>query len=111
MRRLPNQPTSDLTLYAGIFLKIWSIADAATMIPQHAHRHPHISLIVSGAVRVWCGAEMLGDYSAPAAIKIAAEQKHSFLTLTDNVVLACIHAVGEAEDVEITAEHALELED
>lgn len=111
MRRLANQPTSDLTLYAGIFLKTWTVADAGTMIPQHAHRHPHISLIVSGAVRVWCGAEMLGDYSAPAAIKIAAEQKHSFLTLTDSVVIACIHAVGEAEDVGIAEEHTLNLED
>jgi hypothetical protein len=110
MKRLPNQPTSHLTLFAGIFLKTWSVADAGTMIPQHAHRHPHISLIVSGAVRAWCASEMLGDYVAPAAIKIAADQKHSFLTLTDSVVIACIHAVGEAEDVEITEHHSLELE-
>lgn len=110
MKRSSEQPTSDLVLYAGIFLKTWHIAAAGTMIPQHAHAHDHLTLIVTGTIRAWRGDDLLGDYTAPAAIKIPAREKHRFLSLTDGAAFACIHAVGEAEDVLIHAEHTLELE-
>lgn len=111
MRRLPNQPTSELTLFAGIFLKTYHIDDAGTAIPQHAHRWPHLTLVIAGAIRVWRGDELIGDFVAPAAIKIPALAKHAFLTLTRDVAFACIHAVGEAEDVDVAAEHTFEMED
>jgi quercetin dioxygenase-like cupin family protein len=112
MKRAPNQPNSKLMIYAGIFLKTWSVADAGTVIPQHSHEHPHITFLVQGAVRVWAGDGPFGtDFAAPDALQIPAHTPHKFLTLTDNVVFACIHAVGEADDVAIAAEHALDLED
>lgn len=112
MKRAPNQPVGDLTIYAGIFLKTWSVQDAGTLLPQHSHEFPHISLIVSGSVRVWCGDGLIGEFTAPATVKIAAHEKHTFVTLTDNVVIACVHALGEGQDEAdlIHAEHHLELE-
>jgi quercetin dioxygenase-like cupin family protein len=110
MKRAPNQPTSQLTLYAGIYLKTWSVPDAGSLVPQHAHRWPHLTLVISGAVRVWRDGVMLGDYRAPAAIKIPALEMHTFLTLTDDVILACVHATDAAE-IEVAAEHQLILED
>lgn len=93
MRRAANQPTGvGLTLYAGIFCKTWRVADAGTLLPQHAHEHPHISLIMQGAVRVWAAGELLGEFDAPATVKVAARTLHQFLTLTDDVAIACIHA-------------------
>ena len=109
MKCAEEQPVGELTLFAGIFCKTWSIAAMGTVLPQHAHEHPHISLIVAGSVRVWCGDEMLGDFHAPATIKVPAREKHTFLTLTGRVIIACIHAVGEADDVAIAEEHVLEL--
>lgn len=109
MKRAPNQPTTDMTLFGGVFLKLWTVPDANTMLPQHAHESAHISFIVSGTVRVWCDDRMLGQFIGPAPIKIAARQKHSFLTLTDGVVIACIHAL-DTEDVPIHEEHQLEME-
>ena len=106
MQRAVNQPVSELTLFAGIFLKTWAVADAGTLLPQHAHAYDHISLIVSGAVRVWRGEELVGDFVAPETIKIAAHEKHSFLTLASGVVIACIHATDAAE-VAIVAEHQI----
>jgi quercetin dioxygenase-like cupin family protein len=107
MKRAEHQPEGELTLYAGIFCKTWRVSDAGSLLPQHAHAHPHISLIMSGAVRVWAGADLLGDYRAPATVKIAAHMLHQFLTLADNVTIACIHA----EDAVVVEEHNLDLED
>jgi quercetin dioxygenase-like cupin family protein len=111
VRRATNQPIGKQTIYAGIFLKTWEVRDAGTMIPQHSHEHPHITFLVKGTVRVWAGNKLVGNFFGPHTIKIPARTPHRFLTLTDDVVFACIHSVGEADDVAIAAEHTLELED
>jgi quercetin dioxygenase-like cupin family protein len=108
MKRAEHQPTSELTLFAGIYLKTYTVPDAQTLIPQHSHTHPHISLILSGAVRVWCDDRMLGQFIGPATIKIEAKRRHSFLTLTEGVVFACIHATDAVDDDALI--HDLELE-
>ena len=110
MKRAEHQPASELTVFAGIFLKTWAVPDKGTLLPQHSHEFPHLSLIVSGAVRVWCDCTLLGEFHAPATVKIAAQEKHTFETLTDNVVIACIHALDDGEDVAIHEEHHLEME-
>ena len=114
MKRAEHQPTmASLTLFAGIFMKTWTVRERGTLLPQHSHTHPHISYIVSGVVRVWRGDEMLGDFAAPAAIKIAAQVLHAFLTMTDNAIICCIHNADHIEgDEPAVAQHAsLELED
>jgi quercetin dioxygenase-like cupin family protein len=113
MKRAEHQPTSSLCLYAGIFAKTWTVPDSGTLLPQHSHEHQHISYIVSGAVRVWCGEQELGDYAAPAAIKIEARELHQFLTLTDAVTILCIHNADHIEgDEPAVVEYArLDLED
>jgi hypothetical protein len=111
MRRAEHQPEGSLTLYAGIFCKTWHVADVGTLLPQHAHEHAHLTLLIRGSVRIWRGDDLDGDYYAPATLKIPAQQMHSFLTLTDNCILACIHAVGEDGEPAVAAVHHLELED
>jgi len=114
MKRAPNQPTSSLCLYAGVFAKTWTVQDSGTLLPQHSHHHPHISYVVSGAVRVWCGDEELGDFAAPCAIKIAAREMHSFLTLTDDVTILCIHNTDHLDEVNepaVAEMYTLDLED
>ena len=106
MKRAANQPITDLTLFGGIFLKLWTVPDAGTLLPQHAHETDHISFVVSGTVRVFCEDRMLGQFIGPATVKIAARTKHSFLTLTDAVCIACVHAL-DSEDVPIHEEHHL----
>jgi hypothetical protein len=111
MKRAEHQPTSELTVYAGIFCKTWSVADAGTLLPQHSHEFPHLSLIVRGSVQVWRDDKDIGDYHAPATVRIPAHTFHKFMTLTDGVVIACIHAVGDADAVVVAREHTLEMED
>jgi hypothetical protein len=86
--------------------------DAGSWAPGYYHcKYDHLSMSVSGAVRAWQDDVLLGDYAAPQTIRIPAQTTHTFLTLTPDVVIACIHAVGEAEDVEIAAEHQFDMED
>ena len=110
MKRAENQPTSELVLYAGIYCKIYAVADAWTLLPQHSHEHSHLSFIVQGKVRVWSGDKCLGDFTAPAVVKIEARTFHKFLTLCDDVMIACIHNADHADpegEPVIAAEHQL----
>jgi len=114
MKAASNQPeTIHASIYAGIYCRGWRVPDAGTLLPQHGHRHPHISYVISGTVRVWQEDEVLGDFVGPCAIKIPALALHRFLTLTDSVVILCIHNADHLENDEpaVADEHVLELED
>ena len=67
MKRAENQPyTISLTIFGGIYYRVWSVPDAGTIIPQHAHHWTIISrCCCSGSVRVWCDGELMGDFNAP----------------------------------------------
>jgi len=109
MKRAVNQPAGRLFLYGGIYLREIATADAGTLIPQHRHRWSHLSYLAAGAVRVWRDDELLGDFTAPDAIRIAAGAAHRFLTLEPDTLMLCVHA---SDVVDIDAEPALlELED
>jgi len=115
MKRAEHQPEeTEVALYAGVFVKVWSVQDAGTLIPQHAHAFDHMTLVMRGAVRVWRDDEMTGDVHAPAIIRVPAHTMHRFLALTSGCVLACIHNVDHldaADEPAVAALHALKLED
>jgi hypothetical protein len=114
MKAAENQPeTISVSIYAGIYCRGWRVPDAGTLIPQHSHVWPHISYIVSGVVRVWRDDEELGDFVGPCAIKIPALALHKFLTLSDCVVILCLHNADhiEGDEPAVAQEHGLELED
>lgn len=114
MRRAEHQPEEvEIAIYAGVFVKTWSVREAGTLLPQHAHDHPHCTLIMRGAVRVWCDGARLGDFRAPAVVKIPAHTLHNFLTLTHDVALACVHNADryEGDEPAISRENSLALED
>jgi quercetin dioxygenase-like cupin family protein len=113
MQRADNQPiTIGITIYGGIYCKMYEIIDNGTIVPSHVHHHDHITLVMQGAVRVWCDDAPPRDYTAPATIHIAAGSKHLFATLESHTTLACLHAASTLDDGEpvVTAEHTLDLE-
>ena len=64
--------------------------------------------------RVWSGDKCLGDFTAPAVVKIEARTFHKFLTLCDDVMIACIHNADHADpngEPVIAERHDLILED
>ena len=114
MKRAPNQPeTISLTIYAGIYYRLYRVPDANTVLPQHSHEFGHLTALLQGAVHVWCDDELLGHFRAPATIRIAPHVKHRFLTLEPETVLACIHNADhlEADEPAVAAEHHLSFEE
>lgn len=115
MKRAPKQPeTISVSIYAGIYYKVYRVPDANTLLPQHAHSFPHLTALLQGRVRVSReGDDETSEYCAPATIRIPAHTMHSFLTLCDGVTLACIHNADhlEADEPAIAAEHHLSFEE
>lgn len=112
MKRAPNQPISiEIKLTDDLFVKTATVADAGTIIPTHAHKYDHITLLAYGSMRVQSGDKFLGDFTGPTGILIKAGVKHMFMTLTPGVVFACIHALRGTDGVEIDELHELEMED
>ena len=63
-----------------------TIPKAGTYVPQHSHTYDHLSLLASGAMRAWCDGVHLGDFHAPAEIRIVAHAKHIFMALADETI-------------------------
>ena len=89
---LDEQPlsTNIYTDVPGLFVK-HCVFDAGTFIPQHSHTTPHLSVIATGAVRVWKDGAVLGDFRAPAGVTIEAYAKHTFLALEPGTTVLCVH--------------------
>ena len=97
----------------GIYIKQIAVPKRGTILGQHAHQLSHLSLLARGAVRLrrghWTAAVMEEgeEFHAPVGIHIPAGELHSFETLTDDVVLYCVHALGTPEALKILAHHGV----
>jgi hypothetical protein len=115
MKRAEHQPeTLSLTIYGGIYMKLFRVPAADTLVPTHAHTYDHITAVLQGMVRVWRDGVLVGDFMAPATVRIPAGCKHAFRTLTPSATFACIHNADHVDsdgDPAVEAEHHLELED
>ena len=105
MKRAEQQPIeTNIHLCDGLFVK-HAVFAQDTYIPQHSHETEHLSVVATGAVRVWQDGELMGDYCAPAGIVIKARVKHLFLALEPRTTVLCVHRVDESGEVAIHAEH------
>lgn len=115
MKRAEQQPeTISVTVYGGVYYKLYRVPDADTVLPQHSHRYDHLTALLQGSVRLWRDDEFIGDYRAPATIRIPAHTMHTFQSLVPGVVLACIHNADHAEadgEPPVAEHHNLALED
>ena len=85
----------------GVYTKVFRAPKAGTFLGQHSHVYDHGTLIAAGAVRVFLEGREAGDYGAGEMVLVISGMKHTFLTLEDNTVAACIHNVRSAEEPEI----------
>jgi quercetin dioxygenase-like cupin family protein len=81
----------EFTEVDDIWVRTYTVAKAQSIVAQHVHTHDHITLISNGSVEAWQDGELLGQFDAPAVIKIPAGKSHAFKALTDNVLLSCLH--------------------
>lgn len=89
--------SSHVVIYAGIFLKQWSVPAGDVSLEQHTHSWPHLTLVMSGSVRVTRGDGDMRTYVAGDVIRVPAGQSHGFVTMSGDVRLACIHAINRAD--------------
>ena len=103
--KLTEQPVqTDLHMCEGLFVK-HAIFAAGTYIPQHSHASDHLSVIATGAVRVWADGDLLGEFHAPAGIVIKARVLHLFLALEPMTTVLCIHRTNDDGLIETVEEH------
>ena len=74
-----------------MWIRSYVVKKAHSILPQHSHEHDHATIVSRGTVEVWHGGEFVGQYTAPAVITVPAKKLHYFKTLTDDVVLCCLH--------------------
>jgi quercetin dioxygenase-like cupin family protein len=89
----------------GIEVRHVVIHKAGTVIPQHAHKFPHLTVVAAGSVRLWLDGTLKGDTRAPGAIMIGAGTKHLIMALEDGTVIECVHNVSRSGEIEIADEH------
>jgi quercetin dioxygenase-like cupin family protein len=104
---LADQPTVTEFTADGLFVAHIEIAKVGTVVPQHSHRYEHLTFLAKGSVRVARDGFAARDLVAPATITVAANTKHLFETLTDDVLLLCIHNTTRSGTVEVIEEHQI----
>lgn len=114
MKRAEHQPeTLQITIFAGIYSKIYRVPDAHTIMPQHAHSYDHQTLLVQGVIDLYVDGRLMGRHRAPEVLTIEAHHKHAFRTVTPDVVLICVHNADhlDAGEPAVAEEHHLVTED
>jgi hypothetical protein len=99
----------EIKIADDIFVKQMVLSQGGTVVPQHSHEHDHLSMLALGSVSVWKDGVFAGEYTAPCGIHIAARVKHTFVSLSDLVIIYCIHNVSRTGEVDILEEHQLDL--
>lgn len=107
MASLTDQPTVTEYEADGVAVMRIEFGQAGILGPQHAHSYPHLTMLERGAVRVFRDGAAPREVFAPDAIVIPAVTRHLFETLTDSVVLLCVHNTSRAGQVEVASEHQI----
>ena len=104
----------DLKIVDNVFVKMMHLPAIGDTHGGHAHVFDHITLLATGSV------DMISDkgtnqFTAPHLIVTPKGIKHKFIATTNDVLLCCIHAIRDGDDVdsiadqELTEEQAREL--
>jgi quercetin dioxygenase-like cupin family protein len=103
----PQQPITQEFIADGVWINQVQISGVGIALPQHAHRFEHATVISEGGVRVEREDAPAVELWSPQVINIPANVKHLFVTLSDRVVLLCIHRIDRSGAVEVAEEHQI----
>jgi quercetin dioxygenase-like cupin family protein len=104
----------DIKIVDNVFVKMMHLPSIGDTHGGHAHVFDHITLLATGSV------DMVSDkgtnhFTAPHLIVTPKGITHEFIATTNDVLLCCIHAIRDGDDVdsiadqELTEEQAREL--
>ncbi len=103
-----DQTGTEIHTADGVFLKQYVFPYVGMIVPQHAHRYDHTTMIVQGAVRVHCADRDPQEVHAPTGLLIRAGVKHTFETLEPQTVIWCIHNEMHPDVAAVVEENSLE---
>lgn len=98
-------PQRDFHLADDVFIRHIVIAEAGSIVPQHAHRYDHTTFVAAGSLKAAADDRIIGVFSAPCGIFIKAGVKHTFYTLEPNTVLLCIHNAARPDVAAVIEEN------
>lgn len=82
-----------------VFIKQMVLDKAGCFVDQHAHAYDHTTMVATGAIRVWRGEDLIGDFEAPSRVFIPAKTMHKMMALKDNTIGYCIHNASRSAGV------------
>ncbi len=74
-----------------IWVRAYTIDNKNSVAVQHMHEHDHITLVARGEVSYWEDGAEVSRHVTTALLTVQAGKKHAFVSLTDDVVLCCLH--------------------
>ena len=104
----------DLKIVDNVFVKMMHLPAIGDTHGGHAHVFDHITLLATGSVNM-VSDKGTNEFTAPHLIITPKGITHEFIARTNDVLLCCIHAIRDGDDVdsiadqELTEEQAREL--
>ena len=96
----------DLKIVDNVFVKMMHLPAIGDTHGGHAHVFDHITLLATGSVKMkHDNGEQ--DFTAPQLIVTPKGITHEFIAITNDVLLCCIHAIRDGEDVNSIADQEL----
>ena len=87
----------NMGVVGNVWLRLHHIPKMGGHYQGHKHYHDHVSMLVSGKVRVEVDGFEPTEFEAPTFIVVKAEHNHRFVPLTDNVLWYCVFALRDED--------------
>ena len=95
-----SAPVEQFNLIAGVWCKQMHFKQTGDRMDGHLHTHNHLTLLASGSLRVTVNGTA-SEFTAPHMIFIHKDHTHELISLQDNTVAYCVHAVRDADTGDI----------
>jgi hypothetical protein len=91
-----TQPNVKLGLVSNLWSKQMHFVNAGDVMEGHSHVFDHLTLLAKGRLQVNVEG-ILTEFDAPHMIYIHKDKIHELVSLEDNTVAFCIHALRDKD--------------
>jgi len=92
-------PNPKFSIVANTWVKQMHFAKAGDINEGHKHTFDHQTLLAKGSVKIKVNGQET-DFVAPHIIFIGAGHEHEMVSLEDDTIVFCIHALRDGDQVE-----------
>jgi len=95
-----RMPTVQLGCVANLFSRMMHFNNAGDIEYGHTHSFDHLTLLAKGKLKVTVEGQVT-EFTAPHMIYIKADKMHELVSLEDDTVAFCIHALRDKKHEDI----------